>query len=352
MNPTMVLLAAGMSTRYGRLKQLEPVGPKGEALLDYAAFDARRAGFSRVVLIIREELEEAFRGHIGPSWPDDLEVVFHHQRLEDLPGLPPGEERDPSLASALARRRKPWGTAHAILSARDLLQDPFVLLNADDFYGPAAFSQGLALLGRDLRRDPGDPPGFGLVAYTLEDTLTRHGGVTRGVCTVDRQGWLESVEEVFGVRRVGPAIAGTSVSGDEVLLTGQEPTSTNFWIFTPDIFPFLERGFQEFLEEAVAASGGVDSGEGAQDSGEEAQDSGEGGQKPAPEPEFLIPTQVNRLVARGEARVWILRTHDPFLGITHPQDWEWAAGGIRELVQEGLYPDPLWVLGAGGGGRR
>ena len=335
MNPTMVLLAAGMSTRYGRLKQLEAVGPKGEALLDYAAFDAHRAGFSRVVLIIREELEEAFRAHIDPSWPDDLEVVFHHQRLEDLPGLPPGKEGDPSLASALARRRKPWGTAHAILTARDLLQDPFVLLNADDLYGPAAFSQGLSLLGRDLRRDPGDPPGFGLVAYTLEDTLTRHGGVTRGVCTVDRRGWLESVEEVFGVRRVGSAIAGTSVSGEELLLTGQEPTSTNFWIFTPEIFPFLERGFQEFLGEVTAVSGGVDS--------------GEGGQEPAPEPEFLIPTQVNRLVAGGEARVWILRTHDPFLGITHPQDWEWAAGGIRELVQEGLYPDPLWAPAEGAG---
>jgi hypothetical protein len=335
MTPTMVLLAAGMSTRYGRLKQLEPVGPKGEALLDYAAFDARRAGFSRVVLIIREELEEGFRAHIGPTWPDDLDVVFHHQKLEDLPGLPPSSEEDSVLADVLARRRKPWGTAHAILSARDLLPDPFVLLNADDFYGPSAFSQGLSLLSRDLRKDPGHPPGFGLVAYTLEDTLTRHGGVTRGVCTVDRRGWLQGVEEVFGVRRVGTDITGTRLNGEEVVLTGQEPTSTNFWIFTPEIFPFLERGFREFLETLTAQARGGEA--------------DEAGGKAASEPEFLIPTEVNGLVAGEEARVWILRTHDPFFGITHPQDWEWASGGIGELTREGFYPDPLWAPGEGVG---
>jgi hypothetical protein len=329
MIPTMVLLAAGMSTRYGRLKQLEPVGPKGEALLDYAAFDARRVGFSRVVLIIREELEETFRAHIGPRWPEDLEVVFHHQRLEDLPGLPAPGKRDPALAGILAARKKPWGTGHAILSARDLLPDPFVLLNADDFYGPSAFAQGMSLLARDLRNEAGDAPGFGLVAYTLEDTLTRHGGVTRGICRVDRRGWLEGVEEAFGVTRAGGMITGATVAGEEMLLTGKEPTSTNFWIFTPEIFPLLEHGFQEFQGKVIAASG--------------AKEEGGGAAGPSSEPEFLIPTEVNRLVAGGEARVWVLRTHDPFLGITHPQDWEWAAGGIRELIGEGLYPDPLWA---------
>lgn len=322
MIPTIVLMAAGMSTRYGRLKQLEPVGPGGEALLDYAAFDARRAGFSRVVLIIREELEEAFRAHIRPRWPGDLEVVFHHQRLEDLPGLSPGETESPELAGMVAGRKKPWGTAHALLTARDLLPDPFVLLNADDFYGPSAFAQGLSLLSRELREDPGDPPAFGLVAYTLEDTLTRHGGVTRGVCTVDRRGWLEGVEEVMGVRRSQGTISGTSVSGAAMHLTGQEPTSTNFWIFTPEVFRFLEDGFLAFMAERKERAGL--------------------GEKEEPEREFLIPVEVNRLVAGGEARVWVLRTHDPFFGITHPEDWEWAAGGIRELVREGQYPDPLW----------
>jgi hypothetical protein len=321
MNPTIVLLAAGMSTRYGRLKQLEPVGPKGEALLDYAVFDARRAGFSRVVLIIREELEETFRAHIQPRWPSDLDVVFHHQRLDDLPGFPgPGPELTEAGAPPEGRR-KPWGTGHALLTARDRLPDPFVLLNADDFYGPSAFAQGLALLGRELRGDPSSPPAFGLVAYTLEDTLTRHGGVTRGICTVDRKGWLEGVEEAFNVRREGPSITGVTQSGERMALSGQEPTSTNFWIFTPEIFPLLEEGFAAFMSALQTLDR------------EDAAPS---------EPEFLIPMEVNRMVAGEQARVWVLRTHDPFFGITHPQDWEWVVTGIRDLIREGSYPDPLW----------
>lgn len=321
MNPTIVLLAAGMSTRYGRLKQLEAVGPEGEALLDYAAFDAHRAGFSRVVLIIREELEEAFRAHIEPRWPADLEVVFHHQRLEDLPGLPASGLGTPDVEALLETRKKPWGTGHALLSARGCLPDPFVLLNADDFYGPSAFAQGLALMGRELRKDVSEPPGFGLVAYTLEDTLTRHGGVTRGICRVDRKGWLEGVEEAFDVRRDGGSVSGVTQAGERMALSGQEPTSTNFWIFTPEIFPLLEEGFAAFL----SALGAREERDGAPS-----------------EPEFLIPMEVNRMVAGEHARVWVLRTHDPFLGITHPQDWEWAASGIRELIREGRYPDPLW----------
>ena len=331
MTPTIVFLAAGMSTRYGRLKQLEPVGPQGEALLDYAAFDALRAGFSRVVLIIREELEETFRAHIEPRWPEGLEVVFHHQRLDDLPGIDAPAADDPELGAALERRKKPWGTAHALLTTRELLPEPFVLLNADDFYGPSAFSQGISLLGRELRKDPGDPPGFGLVAYTLEDTLTRHGGVTRGICSVDRSGWLEAVEEAFEVKRAGASITGSTLTGEAMLLSGQEPTSTNFWILTPEVFPLLQTGFREFL--ATVASPPAEGGGGGD----------------APEPEFLLPMEVNRPLAGGEARVWVLRTHDPFFGITHPQDWEWVVGGIREMIHEGHYPDPLWSATTGAG---
>lgn len=325
MKATIALLAAGMSTRYGRLKQLEPVGPQGEALLDYAVFDAVRAGYSRVVLIVREELEPDFRAHIALNWPETLEVIFHHQRLDDLPGVDVEEEKARFPEGVQEARKKPWGTAHALLSARELLTDPFVLLNADDFYGPSAFSQGLSLMGRDLRPDPQDPPSFGLVAYTLGDTLTRHGGVTRGICTVDQRGWLQEVEEATEVRRLESHIAGSTLAGEAMALSGQEPTSTNFWVFTPEIFPLLEDGFQQFLAT-------LDSG--ADNSGDEGASRGE--------PEFLIPTEVNRLLAAGKARVWVLRTHDPFFGITHPEDWEWVAGGIRELIREGQYPDPLW----------
>lgn len=319
MNPTIALLAAGMSTRYGRLKQLEPVGPGGEALLDYAVFDAQRAGFSRVVLIIREELEETFRAHIRGRWPDDLEVVFHHQRLDDLPGQDP---MDPATEALLSARKKPWGTAHALLTARALFPGPFLVLNADDFYGPAAYSQALTFMSRDLRRDPGDPPGFGLVAYTLDETLSRHGGVSRGICRVDRHEWLKEVTEVLGIRRSGEDIIGTTISGEVVLLSGQEPISTNFWIFTPEIFPSLEGGFRTFVGERLAEDFDLE-----------------------PEAEFLIPSEVNRLLSRDEARVRVLRTHDPFFGITHPLDREWVAGSLRDLIREGRYPEALWTAG-------
>jgi hypothetical protein len=197
-----------------------------------------------------------------------------------------------------------------------------VTLNADDFYGPAAYSQAMALMNRDLRQDPQGPPGFGLVAYTLEDTLSRHGGVSRGVCRVDREGWLEEVEEVQGIRRSGSEIAGTTVQGQDRLLSGQEPISTNFWVFTPEVFPLLEEGFQAFLAEQLL---------------EEPPAEGEA--------EFLIPSEVSRLLSRDEARVWVLRTEDPFFGITHPLDWEWVASGIRELIREGRYPEDLWSEG-------
>jgi len=315
MNPTIALLAAGMSTRYGRLKQLEAVGPGGEALLDYAVFDAARAGFQRVVLIIRKELEEAFREHIQGRWPEDLEVVFHHQRKDDLPGLDP---EAPGPERVLSARNKPWGTAHALLTARGLFPDPFVILNADDFYGPAAYSQAMALMNRDMRQEPGDPPGFGLVAYALEDTLSRHGGVSRGVCQVDRHGWLDEVTEVLGIRCANHRITGTTIHGEDLLLTGRELISTNFWVLTPEIFPFLEEGFQGFLDER--------------------QEQGEGSE---PEAEFLIPSEINRLLARDQVRVWVLRTNDPFFGITHPLDRDWVAGRIRDLIREGRYPEIL-----------
>lgn len=327
----MAVLAAGMSTRYGRLKQLEPVGPSGEALLDYALFDGYRTGFRRVVMIIREELEEAFREHGRGWWPLDLEVVFHHQRRRDLPGgvhlrTAHGEQGSgggerPSLEALASAREKPWGTAHALLTARHLFPGPFVVLNADDFYGASAYAQAMALMDRDLKQESGGSPVYGLVAYTLADTLSRHGGVSRGICSVNGKGWLEEVQEVLGIRRREGEISGTTVQGEDLLLTGQEPISTNFWIFTPEIFPYLEEGFQAFLEARLKEGPG------------------------AGEAEFLIPLEVNRMLSRREARVWVLRTQDPFFGITHPMDWESVAGGLQELIREGRYPESLWSGG-------
>lgn len=323
MNPTIVVLAAGMSSRYGRIKQLEPFGPEGETLLDYSVFDALRAGFSRVVLVIRRELEDAFREHVEGRWPRTVEVHYHFQRRDDLPaGAPEG---------AVPDREKPWGTAHALLTARPFLAHPFVVLNADDFYGSSPFREAISLLRAGLPPGSGaggrqpDVTTFALMAFTLRDTLSGHGGVNRGLCRVSPDGWLEEVREVFDIVREEGGLRGRTFSGRELALTGEEPTSTNFWVFTPQVFPFLEAGFRRFLDRAVPA-GGTSEGEG--------------------EPEYLIPTEVNRWLEAGEVRVRVPRAGRSFLGITHPADRDQVVEGLRRLTLEGRYPTPLW----GGGG--
>jgi hypothetical protein len=314
MTPTLVLLAAGMSTRYGRLKQLEPVGPADEALLDFAVRDAYEAGFPRVLLIIREELEDAFRTHVEGRWPADLEVVYHHQRLDDLSGA----ENTVPVADLVANRKKPWGTAHAVLTAKPHLTGPFVLLNADDFYGKEAFGQAMDFMGAGLTGGTGVAmgPHFGLVTYTLADTLSEHGGVSRGICQVDGGGWLAGVREVLEIQRGAEGLAGKSVSGQQVALTGSEPISTNFWILTPHIFPILEEALTGFLKEAR--------------------------NQPEAQPEFLIPTVVNEVLSGGGPRVAAIPTEGRFLGITHPPDREWVVNGLKEMTLAGQYPSPLW----------
>jgi hypothetical protein len=315
MTPTLVLLAAGMSTRYGRLKQLEPVGPHGEALLDYAVFDAYKAGFRRVLLIIREELEEGFLSHIGGRWPGELEVVFHHQKLRDLPGLPKEVLASGEAASLLERRKKPWGTAHALLTARPHLSGASVLLNADDFYGLEAFQQAVEVT-RLEDFGAGAPPTFGLITYTLGDTLSGHGGVSRGVCEVDGEGWLARITETLEIRGGQGGLQGRTLSGQGVSLTGREPISTNFWLFSPQVFPLLEAQFQEFFSAHI-----------------------EGRDAP---PEFLIPTVMNSALRAGAARVKTTPTKGRFLGITHPDDRTQVVESLADLAATGRYPAPLW----------
>lgn len=331
MTPTFVLLAAGLSTRFGRVKQLEPVGPGGEALLDYSAHDALMAGFHRAVLIVREELLGPFEAHIRNRWPDDLEVIFHHQKLSDIPSVTRLSLGDSTVEALLSTRRKPWGTAQALLSARHHLSGPFVVMNADDFYGPAAHLQSVSLLKGDVVEKAPGKPSFGLVAYKLDATLYGHGGVSRGVCEVSRQGWLDEIEEVLDIRRTEKTIVGRTMSGEGVILAGDEMVSTNFWAFTPDVFPLLEVGFGRFLETVASSSAaGADSG------------GGSGNVSPG-EPEFLIPTEINRALTTGDARVRVMECQDDFFGITHPEDREWVAGKLAEMAREGLYTNPLWA---------
>lgn len=311
MTPTLVLLAAGMSTRYGRLKQLEPVGPEGEALLDYSVFDAHRAGIRRILLIIREELQDAFEAHVKGRWPEELEVVYHYQRLDDLPGLDPALPWSELVPSAVGNRTKPWGTAHALLTAKAKLPGPFFVLNADDFYGESAFQVATGF--SDL---PGDSLSFGLVTYSLGETLSDHGGVNRGVCQVDDHGYLKGIREVLGIQNRSGGLSGETVEGEWLDLSGKEPISTNFWIFTPTVFPVLGAAFEEFLRGVAHSTEG--------------------------QPEFLIPSVVNEVLEEQRARVRCVSTRSRFLGITHPDDRQGVVDGLEEMTAAGEYPRPLW----------
>ena len=260
-SPALVLLAAGMATRFGRLKQLEPVGPNGEALLDLNVADARAAGFDRIVMVIREELEPAFRAHAA-QLPGDVAPVYVHQRIDDARGAP-------------------WGTGEAVLCARAAVPDRFAVANADDLYGPDAFR----LLAAHLRAGED----WALVAYPAAATLSEAGGVSRALCDVDGSGCLRGLREVYDVRIVPGGAVGRDAAGGEVRLAADAPVSMNLWGFDGRLFPLLEAGFDGFR---VAGGAG----------------------------EFLLSDAVGALVADDRARVRVLSAGGGWAGITHPDD--------------------------------
>jgi UTP-glucose-1-phosphate uridylyltransferase len=236
MDLTLVVLAAGLSTRYGGIKQLEPVGPSGEALMDYGIYDAMRAGFNKVVLVTRPELEDALREHIEEVFADTIPLDFAYQELGAVPqgfAVPEG-------------RRKPWGTGHAVLSAEALVSEPFVAINADDFYGADAFAALADHLETAAKSNGAD---FAAAGYSLRDTLSAHGGVSRAVCEIDAAGYLKAVTEVKQIQRAGEALAGVTVAGERCALSGNETVSMNIWAATPAAFPLLRERFERFLED-------------------------------------------------------------------------------------------------------
>lgn len=274
--PSLLVLAAGMGSRYGGLKQLDPVGPRGETLLDYSVADAMRAGFERVVFLIRRDIEKEFREKIGARYEGKIAVGYAFQQLDDLPGgftPPPG-------------RTKPWGTAHAVWCARRELEAPFAALNADDFYGAESFR----LVGRFLAAaDTADEPAeFVMAAYRLDKTLSEHGTVARGICEVGPGGSLVGVEEITDLaRRADGAVA----SGDRTF-ADDTPVSMNFWGFTPRVFPLLEEHLRGFLA--------------AQGKSEKA--------------ECYIPSAVADMIVSGRARVRVLETTSDWFGVTYRED--------------------------------
>ena len=295
MQKTLVILAAGIGSRYGGLKQMDPVGPSGEFIIDYSVFDALRAGFTRVVFIIRHDIEEAFRATIGARVARHADVAYAFQELADLPAgfvLP-------------ADRRKPWGTGQALLSCRALVQTPMAVINADDFYGAEAYRS----LAAHLDAAPAAGTDFAMVGYRLDGTLSPHGTVARGICRADAHGWLERIEETGELR----AVAG-GVASPRGVLAGTECVSMNFWGFTPAIFAELESRFPVFLRQGLSN----------------------------PKSEFFVPTVVDELIRERRARVRVLSTTGSWLGVTNADDKAPVVAAIRALVDAGAYPARLW----------
>jgi len=301
MQPTLLVLAAGTGSRYGGLKQIEPVGPNGEIIIDYSIYDAIRAGFGKVVFVIRKDIETEFRESVGNRFAGVAPVDYVFQDLADLPaGL-----------SVPEGRIKPWGTGHAILAARDVINEPFAVINADDFYGRA----GYCLLCKHLNSAPdGDYANYALVGFVLRNTLSDHGSVSRGICECDQEDFVSRVVERLAIVRDGKDARFVENDGSETMVSGDSLVSMNFWGFAPSIFEHLESEFGVFLAEW----------------GNELKS------------EFLIPTVAGTLVGQGTAKVAMLESPDAWFGITYRQDKAMATENIRKLVDAGIYPEELF----------
>ena len=298
---TLVVLAAGMGSRYGGLKQLDALGPNGESVMDYSVFDAIRAGFDRVVFIIRRDFEEDFKKHIGSRYDSLIKVDYAFQALDDLPGnfeVPEG-------------RVKPWGTGHAVYSARELLTGPFAVINADDFYGADCYKK---LAGFLKNCKSGDKIAGCIVTFILENTLSENGSVSRGICTIGEDGCLKKVVENTAISRKADGKIISDIDGKEVELTGFEPISMNAWGFSSAIVPELTSLFEEFL-----ASRGSEM-----------------------KSEFYLPGAVDRLINDGKADITALSSSDSWFGVTYQEDKPFVQKAIKELIADGKYPESLF----------
>ena len=302
MKPTLLVLAAGMGSRYGGLKQMDPMGPNGETVLDYSVFDAIRAGFGRVVFIIREDFAEAFQQGVGARFADRIQVDYAFQMLDDLP----------AGFSVPADRSKPWGTAHAVRAARDLVKEPFAVINADDFYGSDAYERAAAFLTAP-RADDGKAH-YAMIGYPLINTLSDHGDVNRGICTCSEDGLLAGVEEYVKIERDADGVVrGNALNGERKAVAEEMPVSMNFWAFSPCFYDRLEEKFTDFL----TALGNVE------------------------KSECYIPTVVDALIRDGQADCAVLNTTSRWFGVTYPEDKAHVVASIGKLIENGEYPAVL-----------
>ncbi len=302
MKPTLLVLAAGMGSRYGGLKQLDQVGPSGETIIDYSIYDAIRAGFGKVVFVIRRDIEAAFKEAVGSRYGGRIQVDYAFQQLDDLPvgfEVPQGRE-------------KPWGTGHAVLVAKEVVREPFAVINGDDFYG----RQGFKLLADYLSqaRD-GEKADYCMCGFAMRNTLSDHGTVSRGVCRLDQSGNLAEVVEHTKIERNGAAAISYLEDGSRVEFSGHETVSLNMWGFTPSLFDHLDRMFAAFLAER----------------GQEMKS------------EFFIPLVVDTLIKEGKARVKVMTSEDAWFGVTYREDKPQVTASIKRLVERGDYPQKLFV---------
>jgi dTDP-glucose pyrophosphorylase len=299
MKPTLVILAAGMASRYGSMKQVEGFGPSGETIMDYSIYDAIRSGFGKVVFIIRKEFEKNFREIVGKDIEGRIEVEYVFQELNKYAeGFEIPKERT-----------KPWGTAHAVLCADEKVKEPFAVINADDFYGKDGFVKAFNFLVNDCNEKT-----FSIIGYELLKTLSEHGTVNRGVCEVDNKGNLVSVVERLNVSKVGDKI----VCNDEHLpkeLPLNTHVSMNFWCFHPSVFDYTKKVFKEFLTENASN----------------------------PKAEFFIPIVADKYIKEGEGVIKVIPTSAKWFGVTYKEDAPMVRESLRKLVDAGEYPENLWA---------
>ena len=300
MKPTLCVLAAGMGSRYGGLKQLDGLGPNGETIMDYSIFDAIRGGFGKLVFVIRESFEKDFREKIISKYENHIpvEVVF-----QDLNSLPEG-------FTCPEGREKPWGTNHAVLMGKDVIKEPFAVINADDFYGRDSF----AVLGKALTEMYGKKNDYCMVGYRVGNTLSESGSVARGVCETNAEGYLTGVVERTAIERIDGDIQFIDENGKKVVLDENTPVSMNMWGFTPDYFAYSEEFFKDFLKKNM---GNLKS-------------------------EYFIPLMVNELITNGTARVKVWDTTSKWFGVTYAADRQGVVDKIQALVDAGEYPSKLF----------
>ena len=299
MKPTLVIMAAGMASRYGSMKQIQQFGPGGETIMDYSIYDALHAGFEKVVFIIRKDFAEDFKNIFEPKLKGKIETEYVFQEMDKYLGE----------YSVPAERTKPWGTAHAILCAKDAIDQPFAVINADDFYGSNGFVKAQQFLKNDCREDV-----YAIIGYELAKTLSEHGSVSRGVCEVDDQNNLVGIKERLKIYRENGRMVDEESESSKFPLKEDAKASMNFWCFHPSIFNFIEKGFHEFLSKNITN----------------------------PKAEYLIPYVADQWIKAGNGVIKVIPTSAQWFGVTYKEDAPVVQRSLHQLVEDKTYPSKLW----------